>query len=632
AWEEWKENWESYSGNYENVSLTPGADESQLNYAWYSHKKETPRVRIAARKDMENAAEYKGKQQKAVIIAGIQYYSNKVTVSGLKENTDYYYQVWKNGAWKKAQKFRTRSFQDFSFLFVGDPQIGACKGTVNSEGETMTTAKKRVTSDADENLAARNDSYNWNQVLKNALKEHGDVSFMVSAGDQVNYSKNEREYAGYLGAEALRSLPVATAIGNHERNSDQYSLHFHNPNAFSAEDKAYTKGKSAAGTDYYFTYGSALFIVLDTNNYNCETHENVLKKAVAENGDAKWRIVVCHHDIYGSGKKHSAADGIVLRTQLTPMMDDYDIDVVLQGHDHSYSRTYQLTGDGEEHKAYTKKEDKDRKGFKKQNNCYEIVDETGSETVINPKGTVYIDANSSTGSYYYKLISDRQDYISERSQNYHPSYAVISVTEDSLSVTTYDAMTGKQLKGSSTYTIIKDGTRQVIKGRDHFSRTYGDKPFLLQAKAEGMLSYASSDTGVVKVDEQGLVTIKGVGEAVITAYAAATDTKMAETKKIKITVRPRKQRVNVSNKTKGKLQITWKRDKKVSGYELVYAADKKFKKDAEKLSVKKKNTDSYTLTGLKSGRTYYIKIRAYKKVKGKKLYGAYSKTVKVKVN
>ncbi len=631
TWEEWKENWESYSGNYENVSLTPGAHENQLNYAWYSHKKETPRVRIAAGRDMKNAAEYKGEQQKAVIIAGTQYYSNKVTVSGLKENTTYYYQVWQNGSWKKAERFRTRSFQNFSFLYVGDPQIGACRGTVNSEGETMKTAKRSVTSDADENLAARNDSYNWNQVLKNAIKAHGDVSFMVSAGDQVNYAQNEREYAGFLGAEVLRSLPVATTIGNHDSQSDQYSLHFHNPNAFSPEDKAYTKGKSEAGTDYYFTYGSALFIVLDTNNYNCATHENVLKKAIAENSDAKWRIVMFHHDIYGSGKKHSNSDGMVLRTQLTPMMDDYDIDVVLQGHDHSYSRTYQLTGDGEEHTAYTKREDKDKKGFKKQNNCYEIVDETRSGTVINPKGTVYIDANSSTGSHYYQLISTRQDYISERSQGYQPSYAVISVTEDSLSVTTYDAMTGKQLKGSSTYTIIKDETRQAITGRDHFSRTYGDKPFPLRAEAEGVLSYVSSDTSVVKVDEQGWVTVKGVGEAVITAYAAATDTKKAETKQIKITVLPKKQKVKVSNKTKGRLQITWKKDKRASGYELVYASDKKFAKGAKTVSIKKKNTDSYTLTGLKRGRTYYIKIRSYKRVNGKKLYGAYSRTVKVKV-
>ncbi len=95
----------------------------------------------------------------------------------------------------------------------------------------------------------------------------------------MNYGSNEREYAGYLGAEALTSLPVATTIGNHDSVSNQYSLHFNNPNAFSDTDTNYVQGKTKAGTDYYYRYGNVLFIVLDTNNYNCATHENVMKKS-----------------------------------------------------------------------------------------------------------------------------------------------------------------------------------------------------------------------------------------------------------------------------------------------------------------------------------------------------------------
>lgn len=142
----------------------------------------------------------------------------------------------------------------------------------------MENAGNVVTSAPEKNLAARNDSYNWNHVLNEALEDHSDVSFLVSAGDQVNYGSNEREYAGYLGAEALTSLPVATTIGNHDSVSNQYSLHFNNPNAFSDTDTNYVQGKTKAGTDYYYRYGNVLFIVLDTNNYNCATHENVMKK------------------------------------------------------------------------------------------------------------------------------------------------------------------------------------------------------------------------------------------------------------------------------------------------------------------------------------------------------------------
>ena len=176
--------------------------------------------------------------------------------------------------------------------------------------------------------------------------------------------------------------------------------HFNNPNAFSDTDTNYVQGKTKAGTDYYYRYGNVLFIVLDTNNYNCATHENVMKKAINENKDAKWRIVVFHQDIYGSGYDHSDSDGMVLRTQLTPLMDKYKIDVVMQGHDHTYSRTFQLEGDGKDHTSYStygyksvEEAEKDS-DYQAQNNCYEIVNKTVGGTVTNPEGTVYLEANN----------------------------------------------------------------------------------------------------------------------------------------------------------------------------------------------------------------------------------------------
>ncbi len=399
-WTQWKNNWNNYSSNYEHVSLTPGADETQLNFAWYSHTAETPSVRIATKQNMDGAKEFAGTQTDAVTIDGVKYFSNKAIVKDLKENTKYYYQVFQNGKWQDAESYTTKSFNSFSFLYVGDPQIGASKNQTSTEQEKMVSAGNEVSSSAADNLAARNDGYNWNNILNDAIKDHGDVSFIVSAGDQVNAGKNEREYAAYLGADALASLPVATTIGNHDSVSNQYTLHFNNPNAFSDTDANYIQGKTEAGTDYYYRYGNTLFMVLDTNNYNCATHENVMKKAISENKDAKWRIVVFHQDIYGSGYDHSDSDGMVLRTQLTPLMDKYDVDVVLQGHDHTYSRTYQLQGDGKSHTAYGKDVDMKAADYITQNNCYQIVDDTASGEVVNPKGTVYLEANSATGSKF----------------------------------------------------------------------------------------------------------------------------------------------------------------------------------------------------------------------------------------
>lgn len=537
-WNNWKANWASYSSNYKNVSLTPGVDETQLNYAWYSSKEETPAVRIATKQDMGDAKEFSGSQTEAVTVDKVKYFSNKVTVKDLKENTTYYYQVFQDGEWKAAKTYTTKSFNKFSFLYVGDPQIGASKKQTSSEQEVMNS---KADSTAEDNLAARNDGYNWNKVLKEAVADHPEVSFMVSAGDQVNDGTNEREYAAYLGAEALTSLPVSTTIGNHDSSSAQYTFHYNNPNSFADSDTSYTEGKTAAGTDYYYTYGNVLFIVLDTNNYNCATHENVIKKAVSENKDAKWRVVMFHQDIYGSGYDHSDSDGMVLRTQLTPLMDKYDIDVVLQGHDHTYSRTYQLQGDGKTHTSYDKSVDTKSEDFQAQNNCYEIVSDTVSGRVVNPEGTVYLEANSATGSKFYNLIATQQDYVSERSQSWTPTYSVVNVTDNSFSVTVYDASTRQELKGSSTYTIVKEPQKQTIKtAKSSYSTTVGAKAFKLNAKASTPLSYTSSNKKVVTVDKNGKVTVKGAGTATITIKAKASEKFKAATKKITVKVTKKK--------------------------------------------------------------------------------------------
>ena len=442
-WTQWKTDWETVKNDYEKVSINVGADETQLGFAWYSKTVEQPKVRIAKTEDMKDATEFTGTQVSINIEALDGYFSNKVTVKNLEKETQYYYQVFKNSEWQKVESVKTGNPDSFSFLYVGDPQIGACKNQISSENEKMKNE-----------IAARNDAFNWNKTLNNAMAAHPEVSFMLSAGDQVNYADREYEYAGYLNASALASLPVSTTIGNHDSGSYQYSYHFNTPNSFDLDDTTYALGHTNAGTDYYYTYGDALFIVIDTNNYNCATHRNVIEKAVNENKDKNWRIVMFHQDIYGSGLDHSDSDGIILRTQLTPIFDEFDIDVALQGHDHTYSRSYQLSGDGKEHTAFDKS-NAYGEDYLTQNNCYTINSDLVTGTIVDPEGTVYMEANSATGSKYYELIPAQQDYIAERSQTWTPSYSVINMTETAVTITTYDADTNKVLEGSSAYTIVK---------------------------------------------------------------------------------------------------------------------------------------------------------------------------------
>ena len=274
---------------------------------------------------------------------------------------------------------------------------------------------------------------------------------------------------------------MATTIGNHDSLNPDYMYHFYNPNATEY-------GATQAGGDYYYSYGPGLFIVLNTNNYNVAEHEKAIAEAVASDPDAAWRVVTIHQDIYGTGLDHSDTDGMILRTQLTPVFDRYDIDMVLQGHDHTYSRSKLLYGDGQTHNNYEfqlnaegsdydwdhayditnstqiplSPEEGDADGsalltaFQQDNRCYTIESTTGN-TAVNPKGILYMSANSASGSKFYELIAAQQDYIANRSQNWLPSYSVINMTETSFSIDTYQITDdGKAEKIDETFTIKKD--------------------------------------------------------------------------------------------------------------------------------------------------------------------------------
>ena len=294
------------------MSLTPGADETELNFAWYSldnGSAATPVVHFGT--DRNSLQSYTGTagDVDTSLTGGVAYHYNHVTVTGLAPNTTYYYTVEKNGVQTEVETYQTRSFDTVKMLYVGDPQIGASKG--QPQGSETLAAESGAA-----NTAARNDAFGWNRTLEAALAQDPDVSFIISAGDQVNKTgqAKEEEYAGYLSPDVLAGLPVATTIGNHDSLNADYMYHFNNPNATE-------NGATQAGGDYYYFYGNGLFIVLNTNNYNVAEHEQTIREAIASDPDAAWRIVTIHQDIYGSGLDHSDTDGMILRTQLTPIFD-----------------------------------------------------------------------------------------------------------------------------------------------------------------------------------------------------------------------------------------------------------------------------------------------------------------------
>lgn len=415
------------------IVLTPGAKATDLNFAWYSEETGTPTVKISTNQDMSGAKTVTGSADKINKNNSFKNYtaSNKVALKDyLVENMTYYYQYSTNGVdWSDTYTYKTHSFSDYQAVLVGDPQIGASGS--NGQG----------TQD-DTDIAVN--TYAWNKTLQKALGAGGiaeNASFILSAGDQIDYSSSgtngsgeiirEQEYAGFLYPDVLRSTPLATTIGNHESMVDDYSLHYNNPNAS-------TLGSTESGGDYYYSYGDTLFISLNSNSRNVEEHRQLMKEAVASHEDAKWKVVLFHHDIYGSGSPHSDVDGANLRILFAPLMDEFNIDLCLTGHDHSYARTYQIL-DGKVIET-------------------DGVSENASKA-YNPEGTLYIAAGSASGSKFYTLNTVKQYYIAERSNTPEPTFSTIDFSGDSLTIKTYD-YNGQ--KYANDVTLSKDGNAKLI--------------------------------------------------------------------------------------------------------------------------------------------------------------------------
>ncbi len=127
--------------------------------------------------------------------------ANKATMYGLKENTTYLYRVGNDEKWSETYSFTTAAFGEnasFNFLFAGDPQIGASNTASDTEG--------------------------WVNTMNRSLQQFPETSFLLSAGDQINDKNSEEEdqYVGFLTPDAMRSLSLATNVGNHDSGSQKY--------------------------------------------------------------------------------------------------------------------------------------------------------------------------------------------------------------------------------------------------------------------------------------------------------------------------------------------------------------------------------------------------------------------------
>lgn len=272
---------------------------------------------------------------------------------------------------------------------------------------------------------------------------------------------------------------------------------------------------------------------------------------------------------------------------------------------------------------------------------HKISSQAGSGGSISPVGEQIV---SKGKDMTYTITSD-------------PGYTINDVKVDGKSAGAVSTYTFKNVQGNHTISAEFNKLGKTDPGKENpsanadseksskvnnitaanITKTYSKatQKFFIGAKAEGgaKLSYKSSNKSVA-VNNAGIITVKKkfMGKATITITSAATPDYNAATKKITVTVNPTKTKLSSVQNMQGKrISIKWKKNGIGSGYQIQYAANKKFSSAEKIVTVKKNKNTARIVKGLKKGKTYYVRIRTYKSASGTKVYSGWSKPKRVKI-
>lgn len=357
------------------IILGVGSNETQRIVTWYSSVDAAQGVQLAPTADLVAGAF----PASAVTVSGVGGaniatsggFNRHATLAGLAENTVYSYRVGSDASgWSPTYSFTTQSFEgDYDFLFYGDPQIGA-SGNV---------AK---------------DQAGWQDTLDVSLAANPNAELLVSGGDQVETANTEAQWTAFLAPDKLRQYPWAATIGNHDVGGKAYEQHLYTPNT-DRSAALYANGtptSNTSGGDYWYIYKDVLFIDLNSNSYATSqggggdaAHLAYVTDVINQHGsEAKYKVLVYHHAIYSPADHAKDGDNKVRRVDFPTTFSNLGVDLVLQGHDHSYSRSYLI-------KNSAKADPTEQPG--------------AADVYPGPGGVLYVTANSASGSKYYDITA-----------------------------------------------------------------------------------------------------------------------------------------------------------------------------------------------------------------------------------
>lgn len=331
-----------------------------------------------------------GEERGHIELIDVKEYSYKAVATGLEPNTVYYYQVGSESGEKS--------------------KVGTFK-TSGDDGEAFTFIQYTDTQNAFWNENVRNEAAFGADTIKRALETAGGADFVLHTGDLVEIAEVEDEWVDIFtqSEESWLKQPLVVAPGNH----DEYSLNSGGPvtEKFNEHINVPVTNNQISGGSYYsFDYNGVHFVVVNTNDNKNPDGKAIgdeqlawikedIKKA-RENG-AKWVILTYHKPIF-SKSYHSLQDEDVqkVREEFMQLIDELDVDLALQGHDHVISRTKPL--------AFVPSKENFSNGKVVE---AETVTEDGIEYYKNPAGTVFVLPNTGGTKTYDDIYNKGLDHL-----------------------------------------------------------------------------------------------------------------------------------------------------------------------------------------------------------------------------
>jgi 3',5'-cyclic AMP phosphodiesterase CpdA len=349
---------------------------------------------------------------------------HKVNFEELDPNTTYLYRVGDGVNWSEWLEFTTASDEDdaFSFIYMGD---------------------------------AQNDIHeHWSRVIRTAYSDLSDASFILHAGDLIDQGDADEQWGGWFeGADWIYGMvPSIATIGNHEYSritdtpsqlAENWGPQMHYP------DNGPEGLEEQVG---YWDHQDMRIISLNSNTGHADIDQQAAwLDETLENNPNEWTIITFHHPIFSSG---SGRDNARLRDALLPVIEKHNVDLVLQGHDHTYARGH-LSGDQDGEEVYN----------------------TGTmfvNSVAGPKMYNWSDANwEENGAYVRSGAEDTQ------------MYQYIHVDGNELKYESYTAL--GELHDEFTMTKLDDGQKQITEG-EGFEEPVEPSIEQMQTKVEEFLA------------------------------------------------------------------------------------------------------------------------------------------------